>query len=268
MYIVTIATIIALELLIATFAFILRVIPLKNYHKNIAKVQIALLGIASLLGAFVCIYIMTTSNPSMFDESRWDIELAGTFFFLYFILFAGSVYRYFSEKNIRNNKEKIFELKATEYKIIKYTDLMLGNYAFMPNVKSYCEFEGGRILFTQNMPAKEKDCAFTCIRIKKGIYECVSYELLSGEKEGNSFEIIKRILFFVAAIEACLFVIYISQLSIVDINIVGRLAGGIGLILFGAATLGLLRGARGILSMLLRLLSYALILTGIINLFM
>ena len=95
MYVVTIATIIAWELIIATFAFGLKVIPLKNYYKNIIKVQIALFGIASLLGAFVCIYITATSNLSIFAGSKWDIELAGVLLFLYFILFVASVYRYF-----------------------------------------------------------------------------------------------------------------------------------------------------------------------------
>ena len=62
-------------------------------------------------------------------------------------------------------------------------------------------------------------------------------------------------------------VIYISQLSIVDIDIVGRLAGGIITILFGVALLGVLRGAKGIASILLRLLSYVVILSGIIKFF-
>ena len=92
-------------------------------------------------------------------------------------------------------------------------------------------------------------------------------ELIYGKDDSRSFNIIKRILYGIAAIDACLIVIYISQLSIVDIDLVGRLAGGISMSLFGAVMLGILRNDRGLLPILLRLFSWLLILAGIINIF-
>ena len=201
MIIITIATIIAWELVIATFAFLSKVIPLKNYYRKRVKVQITLLGIASLLGAFVWLFIKVAPDLLLSDESLWDTELAGVMFFLYFLLFVASVYRYFLEKNITKKE------------------------------------------------LKERD------------------ELLYGKDESRSFNTIERILYGIAAIDACLIVIYISQLSIVDIDLVGPLAGGISMSLFGAVMLGILRNDRGLLPILLRLFSWLLILAGIINIF-
>ena len=202
MIIITIATIIALELVIATFAVLSKVIPLKNYYRKRVKVQITLLGIASLLGACVWLFVKVASDLSLLDESRWDTEFAGILFFLYFILFVASVYRYFLERKISKK-----ELKRRD-------------------------------------------------------------ELIYGKDDSRSFNIVKRILYGIAAIDACLIVIYISQLSIVDIDFVGRLAGGISMGLFGAAMLGILRDDRGLELILLRLFSWLLILAGIIKIFL
>ena len=201
MIIITIATIIAWELVIATFAFLSKVIPLKNYYRKRVKVQITLLGIASLLGAFVWLFIKVAPDLLLSDESLWDTELAGVMFFLYFLLFVASVYRYFLEKNITKKE------------------------------------------------LKERD------------------ELLYGKDESRSFNTIKRILYGIAAIDACMIVIYFSQLSIFDMDLVGRLAGGLSMILFGAALLGLLITESGLGVKLLRLLSWLSILAGIIKIF-
>lgn len=201
MIIVTIATIIAWELVIATFAVIGKIIPLKNYDKNIVKVQTILLGIASLLGAYVWLFIKV-ADQSLLDESRWDTEFAGILFFSYFTLFVASIYRCFIERSASQKKKNILD------------------------------------------------------------------KLIYDKEESKSFKNIKRILYGITAIDACLIVIYISQLSIFDMDLVGRLAGGLSMILFGAALLGLLITESGLGVKLLRLFSWLIILAGIIKIFL
>ncbi len=201
MIIITIATIIAWELVIATFAVIGKIIPLKNYHANIVKVQTILLGIASLLGAYVWLFIKFASDLSLLDESRWDTELAGILFFSYFTLFVASIYRCFIERSESKKKKNILD------------------------------------------------------------------KLIYDKEESKFFKNIKRILYVITSIDACMIVIYFSQLSIFDMDLVGRLAGGLSMILFGAALLGLLITESGLGVKLLRLFSWLLILAGIIKIF-
>ena len=201
MIIITIATIIAWELVIATFAVIGKIIPLKNYHKNIVKVQTILLGIASLLGACVWLFVKVASDLSLLDESRWDTEFAGILFFSYLTLFVASIYRCFTERSAGKKKKNILD------------------------------------------------------------------KLIYDKEESKFFKNIKRILYIIASIDACMIVIYSSQLSIFDMDLVGRLAGGLSMILFGAALLGLLITESGLGVKLLRLFSWLLILAGIIKIF-
>ncbi len=69
MLIVTILMIIAWWIIILLYAFAMQVIPLKNYFKNIAKLQIILSSSSIILGLFTLFYIRTNYDSGVF---YWD----------------------------------------------------------------------------------------------------------------------------------------------------------------------------------------------------
>lgn len=265
MLIVTIAIIIAWEMIVAMFAYIFRVIPLKNYSKNIAKVQIVLSSIAVILGLFVHFYVITNYDSGIFYGSKWDETGAADMLFLFGLCLVTSLLRFFFEWKAKNNKVETFNLKAGDYRIVKEFDLTMGEYLYMPNVKSYCEFSGGKIVFTGNMPNHEADGEFTCRMVKDGIYECLSYEMSSDAGRKIDFSrIFKSVFWILVAIDLALAMIWISQLYL---DVVSKWVKGLSVSLFGAALFDLYKGAKGILAKFMFGFSIILIIAGIISFF-
>ena len=142
MLIVTITIIIAWECIVAMFAFLLHVIPLKNYYKNIVKVQLFLSSSALILGLFVHYYVKMNYDSGIFYGSKWDDRGEPEMVILFLTFFIGSLIHFAADKKNSQNKIETFVLRADEYKIVKDVE-----YLYMPTVKNYCEFDRGIVAF-------------------------------------------------------------------------------------------------------------------------
>ena len=260
MLIVTILMIMAWWLIILFFAFILQLIPLKDYHKNIAKVQITLSSISIILGLISYFYVKINYSSGIFDGSGWNEKWVALMMFFYFLCFMLSLFRLYSEKKASQKKLETFLLRAEEYKLVKELDFIMADYLYSPNIKSYCEFDRGVMAFTGGMPNKEVDCYFTCRKVKYGIYECISFEPLFGEDKKISFSKIKQIVFLVVtAIYLALAVIDTSQKYIY----VSKIVEGLRYILFGAFGCNIFYRVKGFFAKYLFVFSIVVILLGI-----
>ena len=260
MLVVTILMIMAWWLIILFFAFIIQLIPLKNYHKNITKVQITLSSISIMLGLISYFYVKINYSSGIFDGSGWDEEWVALMMLFYFLCFILSLFRLYAEKKASRNKIETFLLKAEEYKIVKKFDFTMGDYIYSPNVKSYCEFDKGLMAFAGSMPNKEVDCYFTCREVKDGIYECISFEPLSDEGKKISLSKIKQLVFLVAtAIYFALAVIALSK----KYTCVSKLVEGLTYILLGSFCCNIFYGVKGLFSKFLFMFSILIVLVGI-----
>lgn len=266
MLIVTITIIIAWECIVAMFAYIFRVIPLKNYSKNIGKVQIVLSSLAIILGLFVHFYVKMNYDSGIFYGSKWDETGAEDMLFLFFLCFLIAVLRLFFNRKNNDNKVESFLLKKGEYRIFKDFDLMMADFVYMPNVKSYCEFSGGKIFFTGSVPEQDSDCNFTCRMVKDGIYECLSYEIQDKDIRFWIAKIMQIVFFILIAVDFALAMIWLTQAPKLNIDLIGRLTSFLGLSLFGIGGLKLFKGAKGIGAIVMKATSYMMILAGIFSL--
>ena len=267
MFLVTIMTIIACELVVLMFAFAMHVIPLKEYVKKISKIQLFLSIVATLLGVFVYFYLKTNYSSGIFSKSKWNTELAGLFVFGYCLCLVCSFFRFFSEKKDKYNEET-FRLMADEYKIVKEFNFTMGDYIYMPNVKAYCEFGKGIMIFTGRMPEHEVDGVFKCRMVKDGIYECLSYEVLTNDyKKIIVSQISISALFILLVIDVALFIMWISQMPGFNMVFIARLVKSLSFSLFGAAAFNLYKGAKGIFAKLMMGFSIFLIIMGFIIFF-
>ena len=265
MFVVTALMIIAWELTVIMFAYIYRVIPLKNQSENAPKITLLLSSCSVIAGLVALFYLKTHYSLGIFNASKWDEStitiVMGIPFLFFLISLFGNIYR----KSHVLPKEEIIFLKAEEYKIVKDFDLMMGDYMYMPNVKSYCEFSGGKIVFPISVPTHETDCAFTCRKVKDGIYECLSFEMSSDADRKIDFSRIFKIVFCVlAAIDVALVMIWISQLYL---DVISRWVKGLSVSLFGVALFNLYKGAKGLLAKLMFGFSIMVIILGIASFF-
>ncbi len=260
MLIVTILMIMAWWLIILLFAFILQLIPLKNYHKNIAKVQITLSSISIILGLISYFYVKINYSSGIFDGSYWDEEWVALMMLFYFLCFMLSLVRLYAEKKASKKKIETFLLRAEEYKLVKELDFIMADYLYSPNIKSYCEFDRGVMAFTGGMPKKEVDCYFTCRKVKDGIYECISFEPLCDEDKKISFSKIKQIVFLV--VTAIYFALAVTALSKKYIYLL-KIVEGLTFILFGTFCCNIFYRVKGFFAKYLFLFSIGLIILGI-----
>ena len=137
----------------------------------------------------------------------------------------------------------------------------------MPNVKAYCEFDGGKIVFSGSVPEQDVDCNITCRMVKDGIYECLSYEILNKDIRVRAAQIMRIVFFILIAVDFALAMIWISQTPELNIDLVGRLTAFLNYSLFGIGLLKLLKGAKGIGAILMKVTGYLIILAGIFSLF-
>ena len=265
MFIVTASMIIAWELIVVMSAYIYHVIPLKNYSRNITRVQIILSSCSVILGGVAFFYVKNNYNSGIFYGSKWDEALVAIMLLLIFLCFLMSILRFFFNRNASQNSEETFLLKAGEYRIVKDLDLMMGDYFYMPNVKSYCEFDGGKIFFAGSVPEKDVDCSFTCRMVKDGIYECLSYEILNKDIKVRLAQIIQIVFFILIAVDFALAMIWLSQAPELNIDLIGRLTSFLSLSLFGIGGLKLFKGAKGIGAILMKITGYLIILAGIFS---
>ena len=98
MLVVTILMIMAWWLILLFFAFIIQLIPLKNYHENITKVQITLSSISIILGLFSYFYVKINYSSGIFDGSAWDEEWVALMMLFFFLCFILSLFRLYAEK--------------------------------------------------------------------------------------------------------------------------------------------------------------------------
>ena len=263
MLIVTITIILAWECIVAMFAFLLHVIPLKNYYKNIVKVQLFLSSSALILGLFVHYYVKMNYDSGIFYGSKWDDRGEPEMVVLFLTFFICSLIHFAADKKNSRNKIETFVLRADEYKIVKDVE-----YLYMPTVKNYCEFDRGIIAFSGNMPNREVDGTFTCRMVKDGIYECFEYKALSGENNKLSFSRIKQIIIWLlGAIDVVLAGIWISQDPKMYIDIVTRFLRGLSLILFGTMLFELLKGTKGLFAKIMIAFSIFFIIIGFMSFF-
>ena len=263
MGLVTVLIILAWECIVAMYAFLLHVIPLKNYYKNIVKVQLFLSSSALILGLFVHYYVKMNYDSGIFYGSKWREDGDSELLILLLVFFIGSLIHFYADKKNSRNKIETFVLRADEYKIVKDVE-----YSYMPAVKSYCEFDRGIIAFSGNMPNREVDGTFTCRMVKDGIYECFEYKALSGENNKLSFSRIKQIIIWLlGAIDVVLAGIWISQDPKMYIDIVTRFLRGLSLILFGTMLFELLKGTKGLFAKIMIAFSIFLIIIGIMSFF-
>ncbi|MCR4996779.1 MAG: hypothetical protein K6A61_05695 [Butyrivibrio sp.] len=263
MFIVTVLTIIAWECIVAMFAFLLHVIPLKNYYKNIVKVQLFLSSSALILGLFVHYYVKMNYDSGIFYGSKWDDRGEPEMVILFLTFFICSLIHFVADKKNSRNKIETFVLRADEYKIVKDVE-----YLYMPTVKNYCEFDRGIIAFSGNMPNREIDGTFTCRMVKDGIYECFEYKALSGENNKLSFLRIKQIIIWLlGAIDVVLVGIWISQAPQMHIDVVTRFLPGLSLILFGTMLIEILKGNKGLFPKIMIAFSIFFIIAGIKSFF-
>ena len=264
MLIVTILMILAWWLIILFFAFIIQLIPLKNYHKNITKVQITLSSISIMLGLISYFYVKINYSSGIFDGSGWDEEWVALMMLFYFLCFILSLVRLYAEKKASKKKIETFLLRAEEYKLVKELDFIMADYLYSPNIKSYCEFDRGVMAFTGGMPKKEVDCYFTCRKVKDGIYECISFEPLMDVDKTINFSKVKKIIFLVLA------AIYFALLMIDNSKkfaYVSKLVESLTWILFGSALFGIVKGTEGLMAKIMLVFSVIVIIFGVSCLF-
>ena len=263
MGLVTVSMIIAWEFIVAMFAFLLHVIPLRNYYKNIVKVQLFLSSCALILGLFAHFYVKMNYDSGIFFGSRWNEGGTFALLVLLLLLFCCSLLHYIADKKNSKNKIETFLLRANEYKIVKDFE-----YIYMPTVKNYCEFDRGIIAFSGNMPDREVDGTFTCRMVKDGVYECFEYKALSGENGKLSFSRIKQIIIWLlVAIDVVLVGIWISQAPQMHIDVVSRFMPGLSLILFGTMLIEILKGSKGLFPKIMIAFSILFIVVGIKSFF-
>ena len=268
MVLVTVLMIIAWELIVIMFAYIYHIIPLKNYSENIPKIQLFFSACSVITGLVALFYVKTYYSSGIFNASKWDETGIKIILIIPFLSFAVALFGNFYRKSHVLPKEETIFLKAEEYQIVKDFDLMMGDYMYMPNVKSYCEFSGGKILFPINVPEHEVDCAFTCRMVKDGIYECFEYKALSGENNKLSFSRIKQIIIWsLGAVDVVLIGIWLSQDPKMHIDVVSHFMPGLSLSLFGTMLIELLKGTKGLFSKIMIAFSISFILVGILSFF-
>lgn len=264
MLVVTVSMIIAWWLIILLYAFTMQVIPLKNYFKNVAKVQIILSSGSIILGLFTLFYIRTNYDSGVFIGTGWNEKWVKLMMLFFFVSLFLSLVRLYSERKISRNKIETFLLRAEEYKIVKKFDFVMGDYFYSPNVKAYCEFDRGVMAFTGSMPNKEIDCKFNCRMVKDGIYECVSFEPLIYADKTINFSKVKKIIFLVlAAIYFALLMIDISK----KFAYVSKLVESLTWILFGSALFGIVKGTEGLMAKIMLVFSVIVIIFGFSCLF-
>ena len=264
MLVVTILMIIAWWLIILLYAFAMQVIPLKNYSKNIATVQIFLSSASIILGLFTLFYIRINYDSGVFIGTDWSEKWVSLMMLFFFISLVLSLFRLYSEKKINRNKIETILLRAEEYKIVKKFDFVMGDYFYSPNVKAYCEFDRGVMAFTGGMPNKEVDCYFTCRKVKDGIYECISFEPLMDVDKTINFSKVKKIIFLVLA------AIYFALLMIDNSKkfaYVSKLVESLTWILFGSALFGIVKGTEGLMAKIMLVFSVIVIICGVSCLF-
>ena len=263
MGLVTVLIILAWECIVAMYAFLLHVIPLKNYYKNIVKVQLFLSSSALILGLFVHYYVKMNYDSGIFYGSKWREDGDSELLILLLVFFIGSLIHFYADKKNSRNKIETFVLRADEYKIVKDVE-----YLYMPTVKNYCEFDRGIIAFSGNMPNREVDGTFTCRMVKDGIYECFEYKALSGENNKLSFSRIKQIIIWLlGAIDVVLIGIWYSQDPKMHIDVVSHFMPGLTSILFGTMLIELLKGTKGLFSKIMIAFSILFIFAGIVSFF-
>lgn len=263
MSLVTVLIILAWECIVVMFGFLLHVIPLKNYYKNIVKVQLFLSSSALILGLFVHYYVKMNYDSGIFYGSKWDERGEPEMVVLFWTFFICSLIHFYADKKNSRNKIETFVLRADEYKIVKDVE-----YLYMPTVKNYCEFDRGIIAFSGNMPNREVDGTFTCRMVKDGIYECFEYKALSGENNKLSFSRIKQIIIWLlCAVDVVLIGIWLSQDPKMYIDIVTRFLRGLTIILFGTVLIELLKGTKGLFSKIMIAFSIFFIIIGFISFF-
>ena len=267
MFIVTASMIIAWELIVVMYAYILRVIPLKNYSRTITRVQIILSSCSVMLGVFAFFYVKINYNSGIFYGSKWDETGLAIMLFLLFLCFLMSILRFFFNRNASQNSEKTFILKAGDYRIVKDFDLTMGDYLYMPNVKAYCEFDGGKIVFSGSVPAQDFDCNFTCRMVEDGIYECLLYEILNKDIRVRTAQIMRIGFFILIAVDFALAMIWISQAPGLNIDLIGRLTSLLWWSLFGIGGLKLFKGAKGIGAIVMKVTACLMIFVGILSFF-
>ena len=267
MFIVTASMIIAWELIVIMFAYIYHIIPLKNYSENIPKIMLFLSACSVIAGLFALFYVKTNYSLGIFDASKWDESSVTIILGIPFLCFVVTLFGNFYRKSHALPKEETIFLKADEYQIVKDFDLMMGDYMYMPNVKSYCEFSGGKIIFSISAPEHEVDCAFTCRMVKDGIYECLSYEIVNKDIRARAAQIMNIVFFILIAVDLALVMIWISQAPELNIDLIGRLTSSLSISLFGIAGLKLYKGAKGIMAKFMLGFSIILIIAGIANFF-
>ena len=267
MIIVTASMIIAWELVVIMFAYIYRVIPLKNQSENAPKIALLLSSCSVIAGLVALFYVKTNYSSGIFDTSYWNEANIKIFMFIPFLWFAIVLFGvFYRNSHVLPKEEKIF-LKAEEYKIVKDFDLLMGDYMYMPNVKSYCEFSGGKILFSINVPEHEVDCAFTCRMVKDGIYECLSYEIENKDIRARVAQIMQIVFVILIAVDLALAMLWLSQAPELNIDLIGRVISSLSISLFGIAGLKLYKGAKGIMAKFMLGFSIILIIAGIANFF-
>ena len=267
MFVVTVLMIIAWELIVIMFAYIYHIIPLKNYSENIPKIMLLLSACSVIAGLFALFYVKTNYSSGIFDASKWDETGITIILIIPFLSFAVALFGNFYRKSHVLPKEETIFLKAEEYQIVKDFDLMMGDYMYMPNVKSYCEFSGGKILFPINVPEHEVDCAFTCRMVKDGIYECMSYEIVNKDIRVRIAQIMNIVFCILIAVDIAMVMIWISQAPELDIDLIGRVISSLSFSLSGIAGLKLYKGAKGIMAKFMLGFSIMLFILGIAKFF-
>ncbi|SFU79007.1 hypothetical protein [Butyrivibrio sp. M55] len=267
MVLVTVLMIIAWELMVIMFAYIYHVIPLKKHSENNPKILLPLSACSVIAGLVALFYVKTNYSSGIFNASYWNEANIRIFMFIPFLWFAMVLFGLFYRKSHVLPKEETIFLKAEEYKIVKDFDLLMGDYMYMPNVKSYCEFRGGKILFSISAPEHEVDCAFTCRMVKEGIYECMSYEIVNKDIRVKIVQIMNIVFCILIAVDLALAMLWLSQAPELNIDLIGRVISSLSISLFGIAGLKLYKGAKGIMAKFMLGFSIMLIILGIAKFF-
>ena len=184
---------------------------------------------------------------------------------MYALIFASSVYKYVVfRKNDGNNRVSI-ELRKEDYTLKKDFDLVLGDYIYMPNVQSYCEFEDGIILFTATAPEKNMDAEFVCKKVKDRVYECVYFDSVNESDFRISGKVLTIIAFILAAVDVILMVHWIAYSE--NREFLGELIECISIFDFGFGLSKLLKGAEGVGSKFMYGFSIFLMIISIMSFF-
>jgi hypothetical protein len=254
---VVLSTIIVWELFVFLMAMLFGLFNLRVLKTKKVEIQ---LGI-SILSAIVMainyvvakIYEITVHRYDSYNEIPWYEEtgLIKIYLIIFLLILGASIYKYINYKK-GAGVEDVF-LKKDEYVLHKDFDLTLNDYIYLPNVKKYAIYGDNVIVFSSEAPDVEVDATFILKKLDEKVYECIAYE--SRETQVSLLYIFNCITSWTIIIAASIGVVVFHLMLGEYLNTplgdsLEVLAGSLVMYIFGMISIKLIKGTKGIISII------------------